>query len=509
VVSFGQTEILVQGAREHNLKDVTVRIPRGTFTTVSGVSGSGKSSLAFDTIFKEGQRRFVESLSSYARQFLGQGEKPRVDHIEGLSPTVSIDQKTVSRNPRSTVGTITEVYDHLRLLFARLGTPHCPKHGLPVAGQTPEAAVDRVLDAYAGRNLMILATVVRDRKGEDRKEVEELRTQGYVRARIDGRVRRLDEPIELKRYERHTIQVVVDRIKVGPDRRARLVEAVEEALRLGKGSFSILDGAREDAFSSLHACPECGRVVPDLEPRLFSHNSPHGACHRCGGLGRVSDVDPRLVVPDPDLSIDEGAVLASEKGGWKLRRYMRPEILRQVCDALHVPRDKPFRKLTERQRSLVLEGAGRRRIPLVLSYGGRRLRYRASERRRWEGVIPIIRRLHDRNPSRLLERFMAPAACSRTGTSACLWPPTRPCRCSRSGWGTITSSRPSFSTKASSKPNSRSSMKPVSSIVVATFDPARPGLGGRSCCPSPTSPNPASAMATTSSSTNSPTRSIS
>ena len=411
VTKAQQREILVQGAREHNLRGIDVAIPRGSLTTVTGVSGSGKSSLAFDTIFKEGQRRFVESLSAYARQFLGQGEKPRVDHIEGLSPTVSIDQKTVSKNPRSTVGTITEVQDHLRLLFARLGQPHCPEHGTELVSKTPEEVVDRVLEAYEGSTVMVLAPLVKDRKGEYRKELEELLGQGFVRARIDGEVRRLDEPISLERNKRHTIEAVMDRIAVRREKRGRIAEAVEAALRMGRGHMSILAGEVAEAFSQIQACPLCGTIVPELEPRFFSYNSPHGACTVCDGLGRAADVDPSLVIPDQDLSIDEGAIRPSVKGGWNLRRHLRPEILRQVCDELKIPRDVPWKKLSERRRRLLLFGAGRRKIPISLDYEGKRLKVRTREKRLWEGVIPLLRRLHARRPSRTLERFMAPSPC--------------------------------------------------------------------------------------------------
>jgi excinuclease ABC subunit A len=303
-----QREIVIQGAREHNLKGVDLRLPRGALITMTGVSGSGKSSLAFDTIYQEGQRRFVESLSSYARQFLGQTEKPKVEHIEGLSPTISIDQKTVNRSPRSTVGTVTEIWDHLRLLFARLGSPLCPSCGKPVFPQSAEQIVERVLAERAGRQLTFLAPIVKDRKGEYRKEIEALRMKGYARARIDGVVRRLDEPIELARYERHTIEVVLDRIEVAAAKRARIAEAVENGLRLGDGIVSVLDDEQHDTFSARLSCPECGVSLPEMEPRTFSFNSPHGACPHCDGLGVADSVDPGLVVPYPDKTIDGGAI---------------------------------------------------------------------------------------------------------------------------------------------------------------------------------------------------------
>ena len=280
------TDIVVHGASEHNLRHVDVTIPRLALTTITGVSGSGKSSLAFDTIYQEGQRRYVESLSAYARQFLGRIEKPKVDRIEGLSPALLIDQKTVNRNPRSTVGTITEIWDHLRLLYARLGEPHCPECGAVVAGQTRDAIVDTLLLRYAGRRLMVLAPIVRDRKGEYRKELEAWRLKGFTRAIVDGVERRLDEPIELKRLVRHTIDLVIDRLSPAAERRPRLAEAVETAASLAEGLVGVrLEDGETTSFSTLKTCPRGHGEFPELEPRLFSFNSPHGACPECQGLG--------------------------------------------------------------------------------------------------------------------------------------------------------------------------------------------------------------------------------
>jgi excinuclease ABC subunit A len=263
-VVLGQSELRIVGAQEHNLQDVTVTLPRDRLIVLTGVSGSGKSSLAFDTICKEGQRRFLESLSAYARQFLGQVEKPRVERVEGLSPTVSIDQKTVNRNPRSTVGTITEVYDHLRLLYARLGTPHCPKCRRPVASQTADQIAEALLQEGAGRKVLVLAPLVQDRKGEYRKELDQLRARGFVRARIDGAVRRLDEEVRLDRYKRHSIEVILDRIIPEPGKRSRLVEAVEAGLREGKGVVMALVEERLLTFSSARSCPDCRVNLPEL-----------------------------------------------------------------------------------------------------------------------------------------------------------------------------------------------------------------------------------------------------
>ena len=383
-----QTHIVVRGAREHNLKGVDVAIPRGSLTTFTGVSGSGKSSLAFDTICQEGQRRFVESLSAYARQFLGQAEKPRVDEIEGLSPTVSIDQKTVNTNPRSTVGTTTEIYDHLRLLYSRMGTPHCPQCGQIISAQTPDQVVDRLQRDAPGQNVQILAPIIRDRKGEYRKELEDLRKQGWVRARIDGVIQRLDEPISLKRYERHTIEVIVDRLKVDADKRSRLVEGIEKGFALGKGQVSALLSDRILVFSARLACGACGVDVPELEPRAFSFNSPHGACPKCDGLGETRDVDERLVVPDRSLSIDEGAIVPSRSAGLALGRHLGKDLLAQVCSSIKVRTDVPIRKLTERERKILLLGEPRQMVDLDLKFEGKRLRYRRREQREWEGRDP-------------------------------------------------------------------------------------------------------------------------
>ena len=406
-----QASITVRGAREHNLKNVDLELPRGGLVTVTGVSGSGKSSLAHDTIYKEGQRRFVESLSAYARQFLGQGEKPQVDHIEGLSPTVSVDQKTVNRNPRSTVGTITEVTDHLRLLFARLGAPHCPSCGQAVAAQTSDQVVERLIADHGGAKLLVLAPIVKDRKGEYRKELEDLRQKGFTRARIDGEVRRLDEPIALERYERHTIEVVLDRILVAPDKQGRLAEAVEQGFRMGEGELAVLIDDQHETYSSKLACLECGIDLPPLEPRSFSFNSPHGACGACDGLGLGRDVDLALVIPDPTLTIDEGAVHPSVKGGWRLRRHLRPEILAQAADAMKVPRDRPFQELTDKMREKILFGSGQKAIDFDLSFTGERMKVVRKERRPFEGVVPVLRRLMAEKPSKSLAKYMAPAPC--------------------------------------------------------------------------------------------------
>src|SRR5262245_45178161 len=301
--------ITIKGAREHNLKNIDVEIPRDKLVVITGLSGSGKSSLAFDTIYAEGQRRYVESLSAYARQFLEQLGKPDVDSIEGLSPAISIEQKTVSRNPRSTVGTVTEIYDYLRLLFARVGIPHCVKCDRPIHAQTVQQMVAQVMALPADTRLQLLSPVVRDRKGEYRRELAEFARQGFVRARIDGKLVDLDTTPALARTQRHTIELVVDRLVVRSGIEGRLAESLETALR-ASGGFAGLDigpGEREVLFSELAACVDCGASYPEINPRLFSFNSPQGACSACGGLGTRDDFDPDLLVPDPDLSLADGA----------------------------------------------------------------------------------------------------------------------------------------------------------------------------------------------------------
>ncbi len=303
-------QLIVSGAREHNLKDITVAIPRNSLTVITGLSGSGKSSLAFDTIYAEGQRRYVESLSAYARQFLGQMDKPDVDSIEGLSPAISIDQKTTSRNPRSTVGTVTEIYDYLRLLWARIGKPHCHICGRPITGQSAEQIIDQVMELPESTRFMVMAPIVRGRKGEYGKQLEELRGEGFTRAKIDGELRRLDEEIVLDKKFKHDISIVVDRLVMKEDLRKRLADSVETAVTLANGlvEIELVDGGEIQLYSEKFACPVHGPSLVELEPRIFSFNSPHGACPRCTGLGSQMEIDPDLVVPDPALSIGEGAI---------------------------------------------------------------------------------------------------------------------------------------------------------------------------------------------------------
>ncbi|MFL6013596.1 MAG: excinuclease ABC subunit UvrA, partial [Gaiellaceae bacterium] len=304
-------ELVVHGAREHNLKDVTVTLPRNALICITGLSGSGKSSLAFDTIYAEGQRRYVESLSAYARQFLQMMEKPDVDSIDGLSPAISIDQKTTSRNPRSTVGTVTEIYDYLRLLYARVGRPHCPVCGRPISGQSLESIVDQILALPDGTRFTVNAPVVRDRKGEFRDVLEELRREGFTRVKVDGEQKLLEDEIVLDKKYKHAIEVVVDRLVMKPDLRTRLWQSVETATQLAEGlvGVDLIDEGKELLFSENFACPDHGVSLPELQPRIFSFNSPHGACPRCTGLGSQQEIDPDLLVPDASQSIDDGALV--------------------------------------------------------------------------------------------------------------------------------------------------------------------------------------------------------
>ena len=353
-------ELIVHGAREHNLKDVTVRLPRNALVCVTGLSGSGKSSLAFDTIYAEGQRRYVESLSAYARQFLQMMEKPDVDSIDGLSPAISIDQKTTSRNPRSTVGTVTEIYDYLRLLYARVGRPHCPVCGRPIAGQSLDQIVEQVLALPEGTKFTVNAPVVRDRKGEFRDVLEELRSDGFTRVKVDGEQRLLEEEIVLDKKFKHTIEVVVDRLVMKADLRQRLTQSIETATALAEGLVAIdeVDGDYH-LFSENFACPEHGVSLPELEPRIFSFNAPHGACPRCTGLGAQLEIDPDLLVPDPSLSIEEGALVPWSLGG----QGFYESVIQAVADRYEIPMSVPWRELDERAAGQVPRRDGRRPDP--------------------------------------------------------------------------------------------------------------------------------------------------
>jgi excinuclease ABC subunit A len=380
-------ELVVHGAREHNLKDVTVRLPRHALICVTGLSGSGKSSLAFDTIYAEGQRRYVESLSAYARQFLQMMEKPDVDSIDGLSPAISIDQKTTSRNPRSTVGTVTEIYDYLRLLYARIGHPHCPVCGRPIAGQSIESIVDQVLRLQERTRFTVNAPVVRDRKGEYKDLLEQLRGEGFTRVKVDGEQRMLDEEIELDKKFKHTIEVIVDRLTMKADLRHRLADSIETALALAEGlvTIDLVDSEEEQTYSEQFACPEHGVGLPELQPRIFSFNSPHGACPRCTGLGAQQEIDPDLLVPDPELSISEGALVP-----WSVGNSTYYEsVIQAIADRYEIDVDKPWRELTEEEQNLFLYGTGGEKVYVTYrNRMGRRRAYMLA----FEGIVPSLER---------------------------------------------------------------------------------------------------------------------
>ena len=403
------------GAREHNLRDVTVSIPRDELVVITGLSGSGKSSLAFDTLYAEGQRRYVESLSAYARQFLGQMDKPDVDHIDGLSPAISIDQKTTSRNPRSTVATVTEVYDYLRLLYARVGQPHCPICGRPITGQSVEQIADQVLALPEGTRFLVLAPLVRDRKGEHRDVVEQIRAEGFARVAVDGEVHTLEEVPALDRNRVHTIEAVVDRLVMRDDLRRRLTDSLETATQLADGLVRIEEvprdpeaEARSWIYSERFACPVHGAVMAELAPRTFSFNSPHGACPQCTGLGFTLEIDPELIV-DPERTLAEGAILP-----WTDRTTDYYDLLMRAIAQEHgIDLDRPWRRLPERHRTMLLEGP-RRRERLYL---GRR---RKGGSWGWfEGVIPQLRRQHATAMSSAVrdnvEQFMSLRPCPACG----------------------------------------------------------------------------------------------
>ncbi len=421
---MGTERLVIHGAREHNLKNVTLDLPRDELIVFTGLSGSGKSSLAFDTIYAEGQRRYVESLSSYARQFLGQMEKPDVDFIEGLSPAISIDQKSTSRNPRSTVGTITEVYDYLRVLYARVGHPHCPNCGRPIGRQTPEQIVDQVLELPEGTRFQVLAPIVRGRKGEYGKLLAELARKGFPRARIDGEVRDLAEPIRLAKTYKHTIEVVVDRLVAKPDIRRRVADSVETALELAEGIASIAvqthDGGEElQTFSQKLACTYDGISFDELAPRNFSFNSPYGACPTCDGLGTRLEVDPELVVPNQDLSIHEGALAPWASA--TLEYWNR--VLDAVGETHDIDLDTPFKRLPKAQREILLYGSDQKIHVRYKNRYGRQRSYHTT----YEGVIPNVERRHQETESDTqrdkLEQFMREIPC-RTCKGARLKPET-------------------------------------------------------------------------------------
>jgi len=402
--------LIIRGAREHNLKNIDLEIPRDKLVVITGLSGSGKSSLAFDTIYAEGQRRYVESLSAYARQFLGLMEKPDVDAIEGLSPAISIEQKTTGRNPRSTVGTVTEIYDYLRLLFARVGTPYCYSCGRKIEKQTVQQIVDSVLKLEAGTRFQILAPVVRGRKGQYREVFSQIQKDGFLRVRVDGELHQLDETIKLDKYKKHNIEVVVDRLVAGPDIRERLTDSLETALNLASGIVLIDLGEKgEQLYSEHYACVHCGISYEEPAPRLFSFNSPFGACPTCNGLGTLMKIDRDLVIPDKNKSLREGAVLpwGEEREGWYF------SMLRTVAKTYHFSMDTPFNDLTPEQQRIVLYGSGEDEI---------RFEYQSQNRKahgvfvnRYEGIIPNLERRYRQTTSQgvrtWIEGFMNTAPC--------------------------------------------------------------------------------------------------
>ena len=402
-------ELVIQGARAHNLKNIDGTIPRDELIVMTGLSGSGKSSLAFDTIYAEGQRRYVESLSSYARQFLGQMEKPDVDVIEGLSPAISIDQKTTSRNPRSTVGTVTEIYDYLRLLYARVGRPVCPNHGIEITSQTVEQMVDRVMELEERTRLQILAPVVAGRKGAHVRLLDSLRKEGYVRARIDGETYDLSETIELNKNKKHSIEVVIDRIVVKDGVKGRLSDSLEAALRLAEGTVIVdVIGKEELLFSEHHACPYCGFSIGELEPRMFSFNSPFGACPECDGLGTKLEVDQSLVIPDDSLTLEQHAIAPWEPTS---SNYY-PSLLQTVCRHYDIPTDVPVRELSDDALDIILNGSGDEKIHFVYTneFGNTRDNYIY-----FEGVLRnVARRYHDTSSDYVrdqMEKYMAVNDC--------------------------------------------------------------------------------------------------
>jgi excinuclease ABC subunit A len=409
--SAGTQHVVVQGAREHNLKGVNVCFPRDSLCTFTGVSGSGKSSLAYHTIYQEGQRRFLESLSSYARQFLGRMEKPRVDHIEGLSPTVSIDQKSTSHSARSTVGTLTEVADFLRLLYSRLGLPSCPECGSQIEAWSPDRIVDAILQEGSGRKAMLLAPVVRERKGSYRKELVEWRQKGFVRARIDGDLRRLDEDIELERYVYHTIELVVDRLTLRAEDRSRLAEAVEQALSLGDGTLAVLLDDDYRLFSARRSCPEGHGSIPEMEPRLFSFNSPIGACATCDGLGQVAGFDPDLLVADPDKSLREGAVSLFTAEGKLVYSRLTLDHLAQVGTQCGFDLDTPWHKLKARAKKVLLHGSGNRRFEFRWTKSGSTYETTGTDHIAWPGFLPHLERVYRASRARHLDRYRAEVLC--------------------------------------------------------------------------------------------------
>ncbi|EOG8962441.1 excinuclease ABC subunit UvrA [Staphylococcus pseudintermedius] len=404
-----EPSIVVKGARAHNLKNVDIELPKNQLIVMTGLSGSGKSSLAFDTIYAEGQRRYVESLSAYARQFLGQMDKPDVDTIEGLSPAISIDQKTTSKNPRSTVATVTEIYDYIRLLYARIGKPFCPNHGIEIESQTVQQMLDRIMELEERTKIQLLAPVVNHRKGTHEKLLTDISKKGYVRVRVDGEIMDVTQVPELDKNKNHTIEIVVDRLVVKPGIETRLADSIETVLELADGRLvvDIIDGDKLE-FSEKHACPICGFSIGELEPRMFSFNSPFGACPTCDGLGQKLTVDLDLVVPDKDKTLNEGAILPWEPTS----SDFYPSMLKRVCEVYKINMDKPFKKLTERQRNIILYGSGDKEIEFTFKSKFGQERKRTMP---FEGVVPNIERRYHESPSEyvreMMQKYMGEQVC--------------------------------------------------------------------------------------------------
>lgn len=419
---MGETErrnIVLKGGREHNLQNIDLTIPRDKFVVVTGLSGSGKSTLAFDTIYAEGQRRYVESLSAYARQFLGQMKKPEVDYIEGLSPAISIDQKTTRVNPRSTVGTITEIYDYLRLLFARIGIPHCPNCGKEISHQTVGQIADAIIEEGEGIRIQILSPMVKDRKGEFKDLLDDFRKNGFVRARIDGEIRDLDEDIKLAKTYRHNIDLIVDRlvIRSGIDFKRRLTDSLETVTSFSDGIVTIMyskkdeDGKTveyEKSYSEDFACTDCGISFQELTPRMFSFNAPQGACPACNGIGSKMEMNPDLVVPNKDLSLNEGAIVPWAKSDNKNNYYY--QMLQAVAQHFKFSMDTPFKDLTEEQQHILLYGTNEK---VSFNFKRRNRSYRVN--RKFEGVIARLERLFVETKSnynrKYISKFMSDRKC--------------------------------------------------------------------------------------------------
>jgi len=406
-------KIIIRGASQHNLKNIDLEIPRNKLVVITGISGSGKSTLAFDTIYAEGQRRYVESLSAYARQFLEQMEKPEVEHIEGLSPAISIEQRTASKNPRSTVGTVTEIYDYLRLLFARIGRPHCPQCGREIATQTVQQIVDQVMEYPEKEKIQVLAPLVRGRKGEYRKELQQMVKEGFIRARIDGELRMLTEEIKLDKNKKHDIEIVVDRLIVKEGIEARLADSLETALKLANGVVLVSsEGEGERLFSEKLACPDCGISIPELSPRIFSFNSPHGACPTCGGLGTIRDISPQKVVPDELKSIAEGAI---QPWGARDNSSYLFQMLKSLARHYRFDLNTPFHQLPPKAREVIIYGSGKEEIQFRYRKGDTYYSFKAP----FEGVIPnLTRRYRETHSSHVreeIERYMSQRPCPECG----------------------------------------------------------------------------------------------